>query len=79
MKQNFIEITAEELAMIVGGLYYGEDEDLSNTEDLIEFLEKHPNHSTYLRVSNEPTNHPETNEEIANVKSLTIKDTESEH
>lgn len=48
MKQSFIEITAEELAMLIGGLYYSSDEDLSNTEDLLEYLEEHPNESVYL-------------------------------
>ncbi len=48
MEQSFIEITAEELAMLIGGLYYSSEEDLSDTEDLIKYLEEHPDQSVFL-------------------------------
>lgn len=48
MEQSFIEITAEELAMLIGGIYYSSEEDLSDTEDLIKYLEEHPDQSVFL-------------------------------
>lgn len=48
MEQSFIEITAEELAMLIGGIYYSSEEDLSDTVDLIKYLEEHPDQSVFL-------------------------------
>lgn len=48
MEDNFIKISANELAMLIGGVYYGSEEDLSRTEDFMEYLENHPEQAVYL-------------------------------
>ncbi|MGM0300635.1 hypothetical protein IGI66_000214 [Enterococcus sp. AZ048] len=50
MEDKFFKISATTLAEIIGGLYYGSDEDLSETEDLIEWLEAHPEQSVFVNM-----------------------------
>lgn len=42
-----IKISNQDLGTIISGIYYGGDEDLSNTEDLIDYLtdEENEGHS----------------------------------
>lgn len=50
MEDKFVKISATTLSEIIGGLYYGSDEDLSRTEDLIEWLEAHPEQSVFVNM-----------------------------
>lgn len=51
MKDNFIEISASELAALIGGVYFNSEEDLSKTEDLISYLENHPEEGVFLNIN----------------------------
>ncbi|MFQ7234208.1 MAG: hypothetical protein ACLRPU_05015 [Enterococcus hulanensis] len=46
-----IELTCTDLATIIEGLYYGGDEDLSHTEDLIDHLKSRPDQAVQLETS----------------------------
>ena len=46
-----IEISYIDLAVIIESIYYGGDEDVSDTEDLLEYLRNNGHLSTVLTVS----------------------------
>lgn len=51
MENEYVTISAQKLAEIVGGIYFScEDEDLSSTEDLISYLENHPEQSVMIAL-----------------------------
>lgn len=51
MKQ--LKISYIDLAVIIESIYYGEDEDVSDVEDLLEYLRNNGHLSTVLIVSRE--------------------------
>lgn len=48
-----VSITLEQLAEIIGAVYYGEDEDLEHTEDLIDYLQENGRNVVWVNVKEE--------------------------
>lgn len=46
-----IELSFKDLSTIIEGLYYGGEDDLSHTEDLIQYLHDHPNMAAQLEIA----------------------------
>lgn len=48
-----VSITLEQLAEIIGAVYYGEDADLEHTEDLIDYLQENGRNVVWLNLEEE--------------------------
>lgn len=51
LNENQLEISYIDLAVIIESIYYGEDEDVSDIEDLLKYLRNNGHLSTVLTVS----------------------------